>query len=83
MTNSIRKITATDKAILTTTFLNAGVSARLRVTHGAIRAVITGEFDRVAVAAALNNDGFRFAAGQTFSRFSFDGESVFVRGVVA
>lgn len=77
----VRNINTEDKALLAMTFLNAGVAARLKVTHGAIRAVINGAFDRAAVASALNNDGFRFAAGQEFSRHSFDGDQVFVRGV--
>lgn len=79
----VRFITADDKAALAATLNAAGVTARLRVADGCIRAVVAGDFDRAAVAAALNAAGFRFAAGQEFTRFSFDGEQVFVRGVTA
>ena len=83
MTERVFQITATQKPLLAMTFLLAGVKARLRVQAGCIRAVIEGDFDRQAVANALNNDGFRFAAGQLFTRYSFDGAQVFVRGVTA
>lgn len=81
MTNRVRQITAADKPNLAIVLLNAGVKARLAVKRGCIRAVIDGEFDRASVAAALNENGFRFAAGREFGRFSFDGQQVFVRGV--
>lgn len=79
---AVRKITAADKPLLAIVLLNAGVKSRLAVQSGCIRAVVSGDFDRVALASVLNDNGFRFAAGLEFDRYSFDGQQAFVRGVM-
>ncbi len=79
----VQKITATEKPLLAITLLLAGAPARLRVQRDCIRAVFAPDFDRQAVADALNAEGFRFAGGQLFNRYSFNGHEAFVRGVVA
>lgn len=79
----VRYITAEDKVLLAGTLHAAGFTYRLRVIRSGIRAVVEGNFDRQALADALNAGGFRFAAGQLFSRYSFNGNEAFVRGVVA
>jgi len=81
MNNPVRYITKADKPLLAIVLLNAGVKARLAVQRNCIRAVISGEFDRTGVVNALNEYGFRDAAGQAFTRISFQGEQLFVRGV--
>ena len=83
MTNRVRQITAEDKLFLAGTLHAAGFTYRLRIIRSGIRAVIVGDFDRQTLADALNAGGFRYAAGQEFSRFSFNGNETFVRGVVA
>jgi len=80
---STRIITAEDKVFLAGTLHAAGFKYRLRVIHKGIRAVIIGDFDRQALADALNAGGFRFAYGQAFTRYAIDGNQAFVRGVVA
>lgn len=81
--NATRYITAEDKIFLAGTLHAAGFNYRLRVIRSGIRAVIDGDFDRQALADALNAGGFRFAGGQLFTRYSIDGNQAFVRGVVA
>lgn len=81
MTNPVRYITKADKPLLAIVLLNAGVKARLAVQRSCIRAVISGDFDHSAVVSALNEYGFRDASGQAFSRISFQGDQLFVRGV--
>lgn len=81
MTKRVRTTTQEDKLFLAGTLHSAGFAYRLRVLRNGIRAVISGEFDRQVLADALNAGGFRMAAGVEFSRFSFNGNEAFVRGV--
>jgi carbamate kinase len=83
MAQRIRQITKEDKLFLAGTLHAAGFGYRLRVIRSGIRAVVDADFDRQALADALNAGGFRMAAGVEFSRFSFNGNEAFVRGVVA
>ncbi len=75
----VRTITADDKALLAIALLNAGVKARIRKLNLGLRVVFNGSWE--SVAAVLNSEGFRFADGREFSRFSFDGNQAFVRYV--
>ncbi len=79
----VRYTNTNDKLLLAIVLLNAGIKARMRVIRDGIRVVFLSTIDREAVAALLNAEGFRFAAGTEFTRFSFDGDQLFVRGVVA
>lgn len=84
MITRVRQLTADDKALLASALQAAGFKARLRVFPGMIRAVITPEdFDRQALADALNVAGFRFADGRPFGRYSFNGNEAAVRYMVA
>jgi hypothetical protein len=80
--NKVRTLNDADKALLALALLNADVKARIRKFPTSLRVVFEGPFEPVQ--AVLNENGFRFADGGLFTRFSFNQPNeVFVRFMAA
>lgn len=77
MTKQVRTLTATDKALLALALRNAGIKARIRKFPTSIRVVFEGSWE--AVRSVLNAEGFRFADGNEFGRFSNNGNEAHIR----
>lgn len=79
MTKFVRFTTADDKGAVTAAV--SGVKARVRVIRNGIRVVVSGDFDRMALAASLNASGFLAAGGSPFSHHTVANGEFVVRHV--
>ena len=78
----LRRLNDLDKSYLAVALANVGVKARIRKFPRSFRICFEG--NQALVLSVLNSEGYRNAAGQEFSRFSFNQpHEIFVHGNIS